>query len=342
MDELVSSSFVYPWLGSGKVKYPPGLTETVGVGWIRLQLVGDIAADVPPDTEVDTDIGWLLPSQMVGRSVKVKVKRPSVRYAVKGVPIIQEQYDFLQVKGLAPLEEGETQLDQTGPPLYGGTNTEPGGGLQTRPYTAPVFPGDAATILSDLTEEDTVPVSGTTWVPNITPKPPGSGNEGVFTQQFTQEEVEDLRAILQGGGGSGGGGGNTTLSYTNAGTTALIRGMAVSSVVGGQVTAALGNIVGRFVVGIFADNVSLPQGGSGNVIVSGDLVQSASDWEAVTGEPGGLVPGQKYYLNFTQPGMLTRDPDINAAPASSYLVSVGYAVNQSTFRLDIEPGIRLS
>jgi len=59
------------------------------------------------------------------------------------------------------------------------------------------------------------------------------------------------------------------------------------------------------VLGLVADT-TIAIAGSGNVITDGRLAATTGQWDAVTGETGGLTPGAKYYLSTATPGMLTQ------------------------------------
>ncbi len=80
---LISASFVYPFKG-GRVSEPPGLTSNSILGWTRLHLVGDIATDIPADTSVLTDQGWLTPSELLSRGAYVTVHTVSQTISVTG------------------------------------------------------------------------------------------------------------------------------------------------------------------------------------------------------------------------------------------------------------------
>lgn len=343
MSEIASSSFAYPWLRSGKIKYPPGLLQTVGPGWKRLRLVGDKGVDIPPATEVETNLGWLLPSEMAGLdNVLVRVKMPSTRFSVNLAVVTQENVAMLKLIEVYDVPEGETRVDQLGHPDFGGSNPEPGGGVQTRPEVADVYPGVLATTSFDTEPDQMPPLVGIGWAPEVVPTAsPVPGNGGVYTQQFSAAEAEQLRLILAGGGG-GSGGVNATISYTNIGLLTWLPGMPVFSPVANQADASQGNIARRGVIGMYAGPDPLLPGAAGLVQVEGEVLLTASAWQLVTGEVGGLVQGAKYFLNFTNPGQLSRVPDVTTAPPGSYLVAVGYALNATTFKIEIQPGIRVS
>lgn len=334
MSEVVSASFAYPWTGSKKVLEPPGLTVNVGAGWSRLRLVGDLGVDVAPDTDVETTLGWLLPSEMVGREVSVKVRVNDTRFTINGVVVSQENVLFYKVLAVYEVPEGEVQVNQV-------KTSESYSGLITRTYinddsyTTPVY---------DEVPSQVAPISGPNWQPQTAPVAvPGPGNPLVFGQQFTPQEVQDLRTLLTvGGGGGSGGDGVIVVSYVNVGTTDWVRGMPVYSADTGQGMPGVGSITGRGIVGLYSGISPLPPGGAGLVLVEGDMTQGAAAWELITGEAGGLVAGQKYFLDFTLPGRLTRDPNVETAPPGSYLVSVGYALNATTLQFELQSGIRVS
>ena len=59
------------------------------------------------------------------------------------------------------------------------------------------------------------------------------------------------------------------------------------------------------VLGLVAD-VSIADAASGVVQTDGRLSATTTQWDAVTGETGGLTPGARYYLSAGTAGMLTQ------------------------------------
>jgi hypothetical protein len=83
---------------------------------------------------------------------------------------------------------------------------------------------------------------------------------------------------------------------------------------------------------------SIAAGASGAVQTDGILVASTAQWDAITGQTGGLTAGTKYYLDPATAGRLTA-----AAPtaAGQYVLPVGTAISTTELEITIGPRILL-
>ncbi len=117
---MISASFVYPFSG-GRFSEPPGLTSNASSGWTRLHLVGDLATDIPADTGVLTEQGWLSPSELFSRGAHVTVYILAQTISVNGHSLTFTGKKAYKVLGLAVLPAGEALVDQLS------TNVELGG-----------------------------------------------------------------------------------------------------------------------------------------------------------------------------------------------------------------------
>lgn len=86
------------------------------------------------------------------------------------------------------------------------------------------------------------------------------------------------------------------------------------------------------VIGLTAEEILATA--TGNVQVSGKLVATTAEWDAVTGQTGGLTPGGAYYLGYF--GGLSAIP-----PASGYLTRLGIAINSTDLEIKISRPIKL-
>ena len=89
------------------------------------------------------------------------------------------------------------------------------------------------------------------------------------------------------------------------------------------------------VVGLVASD-TIANGDPGNVQVVGELVATTGQWDAVTGQTGGLTPAANYYLSNTDSGMLTTTP-----PSSGVNIQVGTANDTTKMVIDLKPLIKL-
>lgn len=60
------------------------------------------------------------------------------------------------------------------------------------------------------------------------------------------------------------------------------------------------------VIALLAEAIA--DGASGAALSDGRLTGSTAEWDAITGQTGGLTPGSKYYVSPTTAGMLTTTP----------------------------------
>jgi hypothetical protein len=86
------------------------------------------------------------------------------------------------------------------------------------------------------------------------------------------------------------------------------------------------------VFGLVKDT-SIASSSSGMIQTDGILVASTAQWDAVTGQTGGLTPGAIYYLDDTAAGKLT-----TTAPTSSgaYVYIVGNALSSTDLNIDTD------
>jgi len=86
-------------------------------------------------------------------------------------------------------------------------------------------------------------------------------------------------------------------------------------------------------------NETISNDGTGNVITEGILIASTAQWDAVTGDSGGLSYGATYYLDDAATGNLT-----STAPTGSgnYVTPVGVAISETALIINVgEPRITI-
>jgi len=116
---MISASFIYPF--NGRIFEPPGLTSNASSGWTRLHLVGGLATDIPADTSVLTEQGWLAPGALISRGAHVTVYTLSQTIIVNDQSLTFVGKKAYKVLDLAILPAGEALVDQLS------TNVELGG-----------------------------------------------------------------------------------------------------------------------------------------------------------------------------------------------------------------------
>lgn len=75
---------------------------------------------------------------------------------------------------------------------------------------------------------------------------------------------------------------------------------------------------------------------SGTIIVNGTLTGTTGEWDAVTGQTGGLTPGSVYFLSNSTAGNLT-----TTAPSTGYICRVGIGVSTTQLLLNFGEPIQL-
>lgn len=121
--QMISATFAYPFAGS-RISEPPGLTNNVGSDWSRIHLAGDLAVDIPPDTKVMTDQGFLLPEDLVSRKASLVVSTGSGSISVNGSTAALQKTKAYKVISVTSLSQNEAQVDQLGDDPELGGNSE--------------------------------------------------------------------------------------------------------------------------------------------------------------------------------------------------------------------------
>lgn len=130
--------------------------------------------------------------------------------------------------------------------------------------------------------------------------------------------------------------GNSRDSLTNGEVTTAGKFKAVYSfTTSGQFKLARADASGTMrAIGLTAAAINASV--SGEIITSGTVSGTTGEWDAVTGQTGGLTPGSVYYLSNTTYGNLT-----TAVPSSGYLVRVGVATSNQKLLIQLGEPVQL-
>lgn len=122
-------------------------------------------------------------------------------------------------------------------------------------------------------------------------------------------------------------------TVTNGNAGAITIGQAVYLTAADTVDLAQGNASGTSdVIGVVVAT-SISASGTGAIITNGQLTATTTQWDAVTGQTGGLTAGSTYFLDKTTAGKMTAD--ISAYTTGDFVCQVGRAF--STTVMEVEP-----
>lgn len=129
-----------------------------------------------------------------------------------------------------------------------------------------------------------------------------------------------------------------TVQASNANAGPLVIGTPVYVEGAGSVDQAQANAIGTAeVLGLIRD-ASVASGNSGSVQTNGTLPATTGQWDAITGQTGGLTVGAIYYLDAAAPGKLT-----TTAPTAvgEFVTRVGVAISTTELSIYPQPSIQL-
>jgi len=154
----------------------------------------------------------------------------------------------------------------------------------------------------------------------------------------TDSDVEMRRAIqrLRKDKDIGDGGNSVKLENNNAG--ALIIGTPVYSDGAGTVDKAQANAAGTIGVVGLVQPTEIAATEKGEIQTNGVLAATATQWDAITSESGGLTADAVYYLSAATAGLLTA-----TAPTSAgqFVVRVGRALSATQMVIQIQQPVAL-
>lgn len=134
------------------------------------------------------------------------------------------------------------------------------------------------------------------------------------------------------------GSGSNTIQLTNdSGAPMILATPVYSDAAGGMNNGEANNTGKSIIVGLVAD-ANVAAGVKGNVAVSGVIVATTAQWDAVCGTAGGLAFNTPYYLSPTTPGRLT---SVAPVAAGQEVVQVITAMSATEARIAIQPPILL-
>lgn len=128
------------------------------------------------------------------------------------------------------------------------------------------------------------------------------------------------------------------VALTNGNISSIVIGSPVYSDSAGSVDLAQADSSGTVEVLGLVKDVSIGAASSGSIQTDGILAATTGQWDAVTGETGGLVAGTVYFLDPSTAGKLTLTAPTTA---SEYVVRVGKAISTTEMEITIEPPILL-
>jgi hypothetical protein len=122
--------------------------------------------------------------------------------------------------------------------------------------------------------------------------------------------------------------------YTNGEASAsLVAGMAVYTSASGSMKRAQANALTTADPAAIVVDATIAAAATGNFACGGVLTLTTAEWDAVTGQTGGLTPGARYFVSPTTAGQITSTPP---STVGQVVALVGRAT--STTDLEIELG----
>jgi hypothetical protein len=145
--------------------------------------------------------------------------------------------------------------------------------------------------------------------------------------------VDTYGRVTSGTPGGGGAAITSTLTNNEAGT--VVIGSAVYNDAAGGFKKAVANADGTSkAIGVAGANIN--SSASGEIVTAGEVSATTGEWDAVTGQSGGLTFGAVYYMDNTTAGNLT-----TTAPGSGYVAPLGLAVSATKLVVRVGPRVQL-
>ncbi len=122
-------------------------------------------------------------------------------------------------------------------------------------------------------------------------------------------------------------------------TSVTIAGEPVYADTNTSVDGAQANADGTSnVVGLAAAAVGAAA--TGDMCISGVVTLTTGEWDALTGETGGLTRDLKYFLDDATAGRMLQEDNLTSLGAGDYLVELGTAISTTEMQLDIKTKIK--
>lgn len=123
-----------------------------------------------------------------------------------------------------------------------------------------------------------------------------------------------------------------TLVNDNAGS--IVIGTPVYIAAAGHVDKAKADASGTSKTIGLVEDTSIATAASGSVAVDGILAATTGQWDAVTGDVGGLTAGSNYFLDPSTAGKITK-----TAPTTTgqYVQCIGHALSTTEMKIEICP-----
>lgn len=126
------------------------------------------------------------------------------------------------------------------------------------------------------------------------------------------------------------------LANANAGT--ITKGMVVYASGNDQVDKARANAVGTTNAIGFVVDATILTTATGSIQMDGVISATTAEWDALTGDTGGLVKDTFYFVSPTTAGSITKTAPTTAG---QFVVCVGIAISTTELKIEIQPRILL-
>ena len=127
----------------------------------------------------------------------------------------------------------------------------------------------------------------------------------------------------------------TLVALTNAQPSALLVGAPVYSNATGTVRLAKADLLATAkIIGLMANTTAIAA--LGTVQTDGILTLTTGEWDAITGDVGGLTADGVYYLDNTTAGKLT-----TVVPTTGLVIRVGTGVSTTKLNISIQQPVIL-